>query len=68
MKLVETVEGRPDEWRSTALGNEVCVDVVKVFLGVWAPTPNVVPDGPNNAVGARKRKPGKVRVPSPAET
>jgi hypothetical protein len=32
------------------------------------PAPNVVPDGPNNAVGARKRKPGKVRVPSPAET
>jgi hypothetical protein len=37
---------------STALGNEVCVDVVKAFLGVWAPTPNAVPDGPNNAVGA----------------
>jgi hypothetical protein len=32
------------------------------------PAPNVVPDGPNNAVGARKRKPGKVRVPSSAGT
>jgi hypothetical protein len=38
MKLVEPVEGRPDGWRSTALGNEVCVDFVMVFLGVWAPT------------------------------
>jgi methylglyoxal synthase len=36
MKLVEPVE--PDVWRNTALGNEVCVDVVKVFLGVWATT------------------------------
>jgi hypothetical protein len=38
MKLVEPVEGTPDEWRNTALGNEVSVDVMKVFLGVWAPT------------------------------
>jgi hypothetical protein len=39
------------------------------------PAPDVVPDGPNKAmdaaytaVGARKRRPGKGRVPSPAET
>jgi hypothetical protein len=32
------------------------------------PAPDVVPDGPNNAVGGRTRKPGKVRVPSPAGT
>ena len=39
------------------------------------PAPDVVPDGPNKvmdaadtAVGARKRKPGKGRVPSPAGT
>src|SRR5262245_55518792 len=40
---------------------------------VALPAPTVVPDGPNKimdapdtAVGARKRKPGKGRVPSPA--
>jgi len=40
---------------------------------VALPAPDVVPDGPNKvmdaadtAVGARKRKPGKGRVPSPA--
>jgi hypothetical protein len=38
MKLIEPVEGSPDQWRMTALGGEVHVDVVKVFLGVWAPT------------------------------
>jgi hypothetical protein len=39
------------------------------------PAPDVVPDGPDKvmdaadtAVGARKRKPGKGRVPSPAGT
>ena len=39
------------------------------------PAPEVVPDGPNkvmdaadSVVGARKRRPGKGRVPSPAET
>jgi hypothetical protein len=42
---------------------------------VTLPGPDVVPDGPNKAmdaadtaVGARKRKPGKSRVPSPAGT
>jgi hypothetical protein len=42
---------------------------------VALPAPDVVPDGPNKvmdaadtAVGARKRKPGKGRVPSPAGT
>ena len=51
----------------------------KVIEGVAEPValsaPKVVPDGPNNvmdaadtAVGARKRKSGKGRVPSPAGT
>jgi len=31
------------------------------------PAPDVVPDGPNKVM-ARKRKPGKGRVPSPAGT
>ncbi len=38
MKLVEPVEGEPDTLRNTALGNEVNVNLVRVFLGVWAPT------------------------------
>jgi hypothetical protein len=54
-------------------------EAAKVLEGtaetVALPAPDVVPDGPNKlmdvadaAVGARKRKPGKGRVPSPAET
>jgi hypothetical protein len=42
---------------------------------VALPAPDVIPDGPNKfmdvadtAVGARKRKPGKGRMPSPAGT
>ena len=42
---------------------------------VALPAPDVIPDGPNKvmdaadtAVGARKRKPGKGRVPSPVGT
>jgi len=38
MKLIEPVEGEPDTSRNTALGNEVDVDVVWVFLGVWDST------------------------------
>ena len=42
---------------------------------VALPAPDAAPDGPNKgmdaadtAIGARKRKPGKGRVPSPAGT
>jgi hypothetical protein len=33
--LEETIPGRPDDWRSTALGKALSIDLLFVFLGMW---------------------------------
>lgn len=35
MGLSEPVPGEADRWRNTALGDELDLDVLMVFLGVW---------------------------------
>ena len=35
MGLEEPVPGEADCWRNTALGNELDVDLLMVFLGLW---------------------------------
>jgi hypothetical protein len=35
MGLVEEVPGQADTWRNTPLGNELHIDLLEVFMGLW---------------------------------
>jgi hypothetical protein len=35
MGLVEQVPGEVDTWRNTPLGNELHIDLLEVFMGLW---------------------------------
>jgi hypothetical protein len=35
MGLVEEVPGQGDTWRNTPLGNELHIDLLEVFMGLW---------------------------------